>query len=397
MTVKWPVIPLWSVTNEVRQVIEPSEFVGDFFHYSIPVVEETGSGIIEPASDVGSAKLLLDGGEVLISKLNPRKGRVLIAGQHDLPIIASPEFIALRPGDAIIDRFLAYMLSSETVRQYLDARVQSVTRSHQRVSPELVMHLQLACPPFDEQCRIADFLDAETTRIDQLMSTQLRMLDLLEEQANSRILELIGQSLLVKQDGSAIVPLRWVIEKLDRPVTRTSEIITAFRDGQVTSRSIRRSEGYTLSASSEPQGQGVKTGDMVVHGLDGFAGAIGDSEASGNCSPVYHVCRPVDDGNSAFYGRLLRLLALSDYLALFGASARERAVDFRNWQIFGHAPVPQVKPEEQHEIGDLIRRIRPLREEVTRFNERLAERRQAFITAAVTGQIDVTTSGGVAV
>jgi type I restriction enzyme S subunit len=86
---------------------------------------------------------------------------------------------------------------------------------------------------------------------------------------------------------------------------------------------------------------------------------------------------------------MLRLLALGDYLALYGASARERAVDFRNWKIFGHAPVPLVEPKIQHEIGSLITKIRPLREEVMRFNTLLAERRRALITAAVTGRITV--------
>jgi type I restriction enzyme S subunit len=265
------------------------------------------------------------------------------------------------------------------------------------VSDSQVRDLRIPFPLLDEQRRIADFLDAETTRLDQLMSSQLRMLDLLEERANGRILDLIGQSLIVNREGATIVPMRRVIKKLNRPIIPTSEIITAFRDGQVTSRTIRRSEGYTLAASTEPQGQGVDVGDIVIHGLDGFAGAIGDSEAPGNCSPVYHVCIPVDGGNPSFYGRLLRLLALSDYLALFGASARERAVDFRNWKIFGHAPIPQVEPVVQHEIGSLITKIRPLREEVKHFNERLAERRRALITAAVIGEIDVTTARGATV
>jgi type I restriction enzyme, S subunit len=304
---------------------------------------------------------------------------------------------AVRPDRSrLMPEYLALITQTSYARAYFES-TGTKTTNLASTSSSKIRDFRIPFVDLDEQRRIVDFLDAETGRIDQLMNAQLRVLDLLEERANSRILKLIGQSLLVRSDGAAIVPMRRVIKKLSRPVISTNEVITAFRDGQVTSRSIRRSEGYTLAASKEPQGQGVETGDIVVHGLDGFAGAIGDSEASGNCSPVYHVCIPIDGGNSAFYGRLLRLLALNDYLALFGASARERAVDFRNWQIFGHAQIPKVSPREQHEIGGLITKIRPLREEVRRFNERLAERRRALITANLIGQFDFTTTEGSAV
>jgi type I restriction enzyme, S subunit len=355
-------------------------------------LEDIGSGTGSLLTGELSTKAALDSvlhrpGDVLFSKLRPYLAKSLLA---ESPGSGTGELLVLRPQKGINNRFLLYSTLSSP---WLDwAETTSYGTKMPRTSWEAMSEYRINLPPIEEQRRIADFLDAETARIDQLMSAQLRILDLLEERANSRILELIGQSLLVRREGAAIVPMRRVIKKLSRPVMPTDEVITAFRDGQVTSRSIRRSEGYTLAANTEPQGQGVEAGDIVVHGLDGFAGAIGDSEASGNCSPVYHVCTPIDGGNSAFYGRLLRLLALSDYLALFGASARERAVDFRNWQIFGHASIPQARPREQHEIGNFITRIRPLREEVKRFNERLAERRKALITAAVTGQFDVTTA-----
>lgn len=347
------------------------------------------------ASEDLSGYKIVKAGDVVMNRLGKPHGSVGVSPAHG---ITSPAYWVME-----IDRNRAYppfvhhlLRSKHMVREY--ERLGKYMPPNQfDISWDAFRSIEVPLPPLDEQRRIADFLDAETARIEQLMSGQLRVLDLLEERANSRILDLIGQSTLVKRDGATIVPMRRVIMKLNRPVIPTDEIITAFRDGQVTSRSIRRSEGYTLAASAEPQGQGVEVGDIVVHGLDGFAGAIGDSEACGNCSPVYHVCIPIDGGNSVFYGRLIRLLALSDYLAPFGASARERAVDFRNWKIFGHAPIPQAEPALQHKIANLITKTRPLREEVEHFNERLTERRQVLITAVVTGQIDVTTAQGVAV
>lgn len=295
---------------------------------------------------------------------------------------------AVRPDPRkLLPKYLSLVTQSSYARAYFES-TGTKTTNLASTSSSKIRDFRIPLVGLDEQRRIADFLDAETARIDHLMSAQLRALELLEERTNSRILEVIGRSRLAKGD-EPITQLRRVVKKLNRPVAPTDEVITAFRNGQVTARSIRRSEGYTVSASSDPQGQGVEIGDIVIHGLDGFAGAIGDSEAAGNCSPVYHVCIPIDGGNSAFYGRLLKILALDDYLALYGVSARERAVDFRNWKVFAHAPVPRIEPSVQHEVGNMITKIRPLREEVKRFNERLAERRQALITAAVTGGITV--------
>jgi len=166
-------------------------------------------------------------------------------------------------------------------------------------------------------------------------------------------------------------------------------MITAFRDGQVTARSLRRPDGYTESWTEGPRLQGVETDDVVIHGLDGFAGAIGASEVDGVCSPVYHVCAVADDGDPQFYGRLLRLLATNGYLGLFASSTRERAVDFRNWGLFGRIPIPCVDAAVQRRIGELIRKLAPLRTAVERSAELVRERKQALITAAVTGQLDV--------
>lgn len=133
----------------------------------------------------------------------------------------------------------------------------------------------------------------------------------------------------------------------------------------------------------------MDVGDVVIHGLDGFAGAIGEARLAGVCSPVYHVCSPLDGGDGAFYGRLLRLLALEGYLGNFATSTRERAVDFRNWDLFGRIPIPVVDPDEQRGLGHKIRALRPLHEKVRRSQELALQHRQALITAAVTGELEV--------
>lgn len=399
----FPLVSLRAVTLDAQTGPFGSQLHSDEYVVGgIPVINPSniidGKMVPDPTITVTKttserlARHRLEPGDLVFARRG-ELGRAAVASYEAVGWLCGTGSLRIRPQqNALIGRFAGYVLQSASTRAYFEMNAVGSTMAN--LNTAIVLGLPVPLPSPKIQGIIADFLDAETGKIDRLTSAQLRVLDLLEERANSIILEIIGQSRLVRQAGAAAVPMRRVIEKVNRPIIPTGEVITAFRDGQVTSRSIRRSEGYTLAATAEPQGQGVEAGDIVVHGLDGFAGAIGDSEASGNCSPVYNVCTPIDGGNSAFYGRLLRLLALGDYLAVFGASARERAVDFRNWQIFGHAPIPQVEPIKQHEIGDLITKTRPLREEVKRFNKRLIERRQALITAAVMGQFDVTTAGG---
>ncbi|MGW0553923.1 restriction endonuclease subunit S [Streptomyces sp. NPDC002926] len=291
-------------------------------------------------------------------------------------------------------RFAWYFLNCADAKQQI-RRLSSTTTGLQNLSAGLISELEIPSPSLDEQCRIADFLDAEVGRIDHLVAKKRHLITLLNERIDSHVLEHVGVSRLVHPTtGARTLPLRRILGKVVRPAVSKADVITAYRDGQVTNRSVRRAEGYTLSASTDPQGQHVRIGDVVVHGLDGFAGAIGTSEAVGNCSPVYHVCVPHGDGDARYLGRLLRLLATQGYLGNFATSTRERAVDFRNWDLFGRIPVPVVSPAEQREIGEWISNVRPLREVIERSAALAAERRQALITAAVTGQFDVTTASG---
>lgn len=80
------------------------------------------------------------------------------------------------------------------------------------------------------------------------------------------------------------IPQYWNIAKgkhfmavLERPVRDDDNVITCFRDGEVTLRSNRREDGFTV-ATVEAGYQGIEPGDLVVHGMDGFAGAIGISD-----------------------------------------------------------------------------------------------------------------------
>jgi len=181
--------------------------------------------------------------------------------------------------------------------------------------------------------------------------------------------------------------LKTIFQLMARPVRHEDEIITAFRDGEVTLRNKRRQEGFT-NALQEIGYQGIRLNDLVIHAMDAFAGAIGVSDSDGKSTPVYSVCRPLSPATSPkYYGRLLRYMALSGYINSLAKGIRERSTDFR-WSDAGNVLVPVPSAQEQASIVRFIEQetanIDGLIEEQQRLIELLKEKRQAVISHAVT-------------
>lgn len=76
-------------------------------------------------------------------------------------------------------------------------------------------------------------------------------------------------------------------------------------------RSKRREDGFTVSFTEHGY-HGVDIGDLVIHGMDAFAGAIGCSDSRGKTTPVVHVCNTV--GNNRYFMYYLRAMAYGNIL-----------------------------------------------------------------------------------
>ena len=103
---------------------------------------------------------------------------------------------------------------------------------------------------------------------------------------------------------------KWLFRKMGRPVRDVDEVVTCFRDGTVTLRKNRRVRGFTESLK-EIGYQGIRRGDLVIHAMDSFAGAIGVADADGKGTPVYAVCEPGPLADPYYYAYALREMARS--------------------------------------------------------------------------------------
>jgi type I restriction enzyme S subunit len=155
------------------------------------------------------------------------------------------------------------------------------------------------------------------------------------------------------------IPAHWGIERgkniltlLDRPVRADDEVITCFRDGEVTLRKNRREEGFTLSLQ-EVGYQGIEPGDLVVHGMDGFAGSIGVSDSRGKATPVLNVMDSPHNKRYLMY--YLRMAAYKDVFLSLSTGIRVRSCDLR-WNKLAVFPFVMPERTEQDAIVEYIDR-----------------------------------------
>ncbi len=118
---------------------------------------------------------------------------------------------------------------------------------------------------------------------------------------------------------------KWLFTKMERPVRPGDGVVTAFRDGQVTLRANRRTQGFT-NALKEHGYQGIRQGDLVINAMDAPGGAIGISDSDGKSTPVYSACvsRIENNVTPPFYAYLLRHMALSGFIETLAKGIRER-------------------------------------------------------------------------
>lgn len=183
-----------------------------------------------------------------------------------------------------------------------------------------------------------------------------------------------------------IIKGKHLLNLMARPVRKSDEVITCFRDGEVVLRSERRVDGFTMS-DKEIGYQGINKGDIVIHGMDGFAGAMGVSKSTGKGSPVLIVCNPKEDDCPRYIIYYLRSLAMTNVFLALATGIRERSCDLR-WNKIAVLPFLRPSFSEQQKIADYLDKVCGEIDDMIALQEKMIEElkayKQSVITEAVT-------------
>lgn len=408
----WTFLRADFATTSPKLQVSQEEMEGrEVFYYSIPNVQEYGTAQVEDGTEIDSAKLRITITQLLVSKLNPRKATLCIAQPHpELLTVCSGEFISIVPESELDLKYCYYAWLSDKVTKLLSSRVQSVTRSHQRVEPEEITKLYWAWPPIEEQHQIAAFLDWKTGQIDALIAKKRQLLERLKEKRTAAITQAVTKGVQpkvpLKDSGIAWlghVPKHWQVMRFGYR--------TRVQEGQVDPEDEVYADLPMIAPNHIESGTGrvsgvtsardqaaisgkyiVRKGDLVYSKIRPHLNKCALADFDGLCSADMYPIRTELELTSEF---LLYWMLAQPFLDYATLSSMRVAMPKLNRETLSAAPLIVPPEAEQKAIVNYLNEstssIDRLLRKVEAALERLIEYRAALITSATTGKIDVRT------
>ena len=365
------------------------------------------------AEDLSNYKVCQPG-DIVLNRMSAYQGAV---GRSTLAGLVSPDYMVVRPSKDVESRYFNHLFRSQWFVGQMTSRLRGIGSSDNggvrtpRINPEDLGDISVDLPDLTEQRRIADFLDTETARIDSLVEKKQAVIALLEERTQAIINQATPGAVVLGTDGRPIgitgldcVRLGAVAsihggftmdegrdagtDTVTMPYLRVANVL----DGSLALEDVKE---VTLPRVMAERCT-LRPGDVLM--TEG-----GDPDKLGRGTVWPGKFGPCLHQNAIFAVRPDSRL-LPEYLALVTRTRYARAyfevtaskstgiAHTSSTKITGfRVPLPAVGEQRQiaTTITEAVARINALREPALRQLTLLAERRQALITAAVTGGITV--------
>ncbi|EOW9244983.1 restriction endonuclease subunit S [Vibrio cholerae] len=322
----------------------------------------------------------------------------------DETLFAGYHTVIVRPSPANYYRFVAYLFDSPEFRTQVRDAVKGVKVFS--VTQAILKNASVWLPSFEEQQKIANFLDHETAKIDTLIAKQEKLIELLKEKRQAVISHAVTKGLNpqapMKDSGVewlGEVPEHWEVTRAkfvskifvpqrNKPELNSNNIGTPWATMDDMKSDFILSTHHTVSdeALKSAGSKVLPKGSVIASCVGNFGVAsINKIDVVINQQLQAYIPKRI----SSLY--LRELVSISKcYFELVGTAA---TLVYVNQQGFENLPITLPSIEEQQDITDYLTAQKGKFDKLIGkcFNqvELMKERKTALISAAVTGKIDV--------
>lgn len=353
-------------------------------------------------------------GDLVVNKMKAWQGSLGVSRHHG---VVSPDYLVCAIEEGFDRRFLHYLLRSETLVEQFFLRSKGVRPAQWRIYWEDLADISVSIPSLDEQRRIADFLDrqsVETDRFQRAREAQLSTLAELEAAETLESIRGVGSGAGMRPSG-----LAWLGEIAMG--TRVSAVGYEYdvalgkmlNPGRTQGRHLRqylrntnvqwdRIDTSDLMLMDFPPPERARyrvlPGDLLVcEGGEPGRAAIWD----GRANEIYYqkALHRVRSRGENRVRWLYYCLRAASYMNTFAAQGNLTTIAHLTGEQLKAQRFPFPDPVTQDRIIAKLdsqgRTQVALKRAVEHQASLVGERRRAMITAAVTGQMDVTTARGI--
>ena len=334
----------------------------------IPYDEKEGGGN-KPKEDVSAYRLAYPG-DIVMNSMNILSGSVGLSQYFGC---VSPVYYMIRQKEKDDDvRYYNYIFQTTLFQRSLfglgngilikESGNGKLNTIRMRIPMDKFGGLYIPIAPKDKQKKISDFLDAKCGEIDILIKNIQEEIDVLEDYKKSVISEGVTRGLdcdsALKDSGIfymgpiketwSISKIGYICTKLSRGFLPEDTALVCSNKGKVL---VRDENAVGKMVSEDNAMQGIRKGDIAIHGMDTWHGAIALSEYDGKITRVVHVCDSTEDKRFVVY--YMQYLAFQGVYKLISNGVRGNTSDFRSWDKVKdiYIPLPESR-EEQKKICD---------------------------------------------
>ncbi|KMO69915.1 hypothetical protein [Mycolicibacterium chlorophenolicum] len=342
-------------------------------------------------------------GDILVPKITPtfEAGRTIIAEIPSVVGLASTEVHVVRANEDTDPRFLQYTFQSQP---FLDEGAHSLqgVGNLRRITPRFVHEYKVLDVARDDQARIGEYLDRETTEIEEIIGRLDDLASTLRHRESVvRTGVVCGLSASHHENPASShsplsgIPEHWGRTKFGYDFTESTERNGDNPPGPLLS--ISEYRGVELNTRTEGQQASldvskyrvVRPGQLAANMMWLNHGGIGVSSLTGYISPDYKAFWISDRFEPRYVHHLFRSSRYIDYFAAIATGVRPNAQRVTK-TVLDATPVPLPPLDEQIRIADQLdeaaARVNVMLAKVADLKALLLERRAALITDVVTGR-----------